>query len=291
LISSSPANQKLFLSLIFCAAVTGASALPTTELVANTKPAIVMIQTDDNSYEPSRLGTGFFITPHWIATNSHVIRGGPYIWISDLNRHRYKYDQTIVENPDLDLAIIQVVEENPSYLRLDASVPIEGQNILVIGNPEGFQGTVSTGIVSSNRGNVIFQITAPTSPGSSGSPVLDQNGAVIGIGESQTREGQNINFAVRSSFLMATDEPNAAGTVPVNLTGQKIGLTEGEGKGVLNQLIAGGDLTRFGLYNAVTRASSDIESYDRATELERAGAAVVELGKAEWQRLLEQSAA
>ena len=64
---------------------------------------------------------------------------------------------------------------------------------------------------------------------------------------------------------------------------------DGENKGVLQHLIEGGDLTRFGLYNAVTRDSADIESYDRATEIERAGAAVVELGKAEWKSLLDQS--
>jgi hypothetical protein len=76
----------------------------------------------------------------------------------------------------------------------------------------------------------------------------------------------------------------------IKLTGQKVGFTEGEGKGILARLIEGGDTSRFGVYNAVTRFSQDVESYDRASELERAGAAVVELGKAEWQRLLQQSA-
>jgi hypothetical protein len=77
----------------------------------------------------------------------------------------------------------------------------------------------------------------------------------------------------------------------VNLTGKQIGLTEGENKGVLQALIEGAELSRFGLYNAVTAYSQGVESYDRASELERAGAAVVELGKAEWQRLLHQAAA
>jgi hypothetical protein len=75
----------------------------------------------------------------------------------------------------------------------------------------------------------------------------------------------------------------------VNLTSKKIGLTEGESRGVLQQLIEGADLTRFGLYNAVTRHSADIPSYDRATELERAGAQVVELPKTEWEQLLNQA--
>lgn len=72
----------------------------------------------------------------------------------------------------------------------------------------------------------------------------------------------------------------------VELTAKKFTLTqENEGKSVLRHLIEGGDLSRFGLYNAITRASQDIESYDRATELERIGAKVIELNRDEWKQL------
>jgi hypothetical protein len=77
----------------------------------------------------------------------------------------------------------------------------------------------------------------------------------------------------------------------VNLTGKEIGTTEGENKGILNALISGGDLTRFGLFNAVTRYSADVDNYDRASELERAGAAVVELEQSDWDRLINKAAA
>lgn len=73
----------------------------------------------------------------------------------------------------------------------------------------------------------------------------------------------------------------------VELSARKLGLLESEGKGVLKHLIEGGDLSQFGLYNAVTRLSQDIESYDRATELERLGAAIIELPKADWKVLAE----
>jgi hypothetical protein len=73
----------------------------------------------------------------------------------------------------------------------------------------------------------------------------------------------------------------------VSLSTKKLGLTDGEGKGVLKHLIEGGDLNRFGLYNAVTRLSQDVEDYDRATELERIGAQVIELPKDGWKRLAE----
>jgi hypothetical protein len=73
----------------------------------------------------------------------------------------------------------------------------------------------------------------------------------------------------------------------VELSTKRLGLLESEGKSVLRHLIEGGDLSRFGLYNAVTRMSQDVESYDRATELERIGAQVIELPKADWQVLAE----
>jgi len=73
----------------------------------------------------------------------------------------------------------------------------------------------------------------------------------------------------------------------IELSSRKLGLLETEGKSVLKHLIEGGDLSRFGLYNAVTRMSQDVESYDRATELERIGAQVIELAKPDWKVLAE----
>jgi hypothetical protein len=73
----------------------------------------------------------------------------------------------------------------------------------------------------------------------------------------------------------------------VEVSRRKLDLTEGEGKGLLRHLAEGGDLSRFGLYNAITRMSQDVQDYDRATELERIGAKVIELPKAEWKLLAE----
>jgi hypothetical protein len=68
----------------------------------------------------------------------------------------------------------------------------------------------------------------------------------------------------------------------IKIAGQKLGINEGEQKGVLQALIKGGDLTRLGLHNAVTRFSQDVDSYDRASELERVGAQVIELPQRDW---------
>jgi hypothetical protein len=73
----------------------------------------------------------------------------------------------------------------------------------------------------------------------------------------------------------------------VEVTAQKIGLNQTEGKSVLRHLIEGGDLSRFGMLNAITRMSADVESYDRASELEVVGAKIIELPKDDWKVLAE----
>lgn len=71
----------------------------------------------------------------------------------------------------------------------------------------------------------------------------------------------------------------------VEVTGKKFGLLEGERDSVLTHLSRGGNLSQYGLHAAVTRASSDLEDYDRATELERVGGKIIELSRKDWQRI------
>lgn len=84
----------------------------------------------------------------------------------------------------------------------DSSQILIGEDVVVMGSPQGFKGTVSKGIISASRGDLI-QITAPISPGSSGGPVLNAYGEVIGIVKALYAEGlsQNINFAIPINFI------------------------------------------------------------------------------------------
>jgi tetratricopeptide (TPR) repeat protein len=90
-------------------------------------------------------------------------------------------------------------------LPIVGKVPQEGESIVVIGNPFGLEGSVSNGIVSAVREisgyGKIIQITAPISPGSSGSPVVNMFGQVIGVATLQAAEGQSLNFAVPSERI------------------------------------------------------------------------------------------
>lgn len=76
----------------------------------------------------------------------------------------------------------------------------------------------------------------------------------------------------------------------VEFGAKQFGFTEGEGKSVLKHLIEGGDLTRYGLFNAVTRTAQDLESYDRASEFEALGGQIIELPKNDWQRMMKVAA-
>jgi hypothetical protein len=71
----------------------------------------------------------------------------------------------------------------------------------------------------------------------------------------------------------------------VELTAKKFTLNEGERTGILAQLIAGRDMTRWGLVNAITAAAQGVDSYDRSTELERLGGEVMELGATDWKKI------
>ena len=73
----------------------------------------------------------------------------------------------------------------------------------------------------------------------------------------------------------------------IERTGKRFGFADSERKGILAHLIEGGDLTRYGLHSAITRFSADVDSYDRATELERVGGAVIDLPASEWREVLK----
>src|SRR5262249_45061622 len=104
-----------------------------------------------------------------------------------------------------DLVVLKISAGRSQALYLGNSEAVQvGETVYAVGNPQGLEGTFSQGIVSSIREvgtDKLLQITAPISPGSSGGPVLNGKGEVIGVSVATFRGGQNLNFAIPSNYL------------------------------------------------------------------------------------------
>jgi hypothetical protein len=169
------------------------------QLVAKTKPATVQIVAFDENWSPIKSGTGFFISADGlVVTNNHVIQGAAHLAARTNEGATFEFQHIVAQPDGVDLAILKFSADGVSFLKLGkSSDAVEGQQVIVIGSPEGLQGTVSAGIISAFRENrSMIQITAPISHGSSGSPVIDENGQVIGVATLVAKEGQNLGFAI-----------------------------------------------------------------------------------------------
>jgi Tfp pilus assembly protein PilF len=197
---------------IFAGKIAAQEFLP--ELVKRIKPSAVAIETFDAKDNTVARGSGFFITTDRIITNRHVIERAARVEIHLLDGRKFPVRGVLAVDGEGDLALLQVDVPRALAIPLPVvrTVPQEGESIVVIGNPYGLEGSVSNGIVSAVREisgyGKIIQITASISPGSSGSPVVNMGGQVIGIATLQAAEGQNLNFAVpaeRISQLRVSD--------------------------------------------------------------------------------------
>ncbi|MEO7674127.1 MAG: trypsin-like peptidase domain-containing protein [Pyrinomonadaceae bacterium] len=177
------------------------------ELVRRIKPSSVAIETFDGKGNTLSRGSGFFIAADRVITNRHVIEKSSRVEVHLVDGKKFTVRGVLAVDGEGDLAMLQV--EVPLALAIPLpiarSVPQEGESIVVVGNPFGLEGSVSNGIVSAVREisgyGKIIQITAPISPGSSGSPVVNMYGQVIGVATLQAAEGQSLNFAVPSERI------------------------------------------------------------------------------------------
>jgi tetratricopeptide (TPR) repeat protein len=202
------AVQTTLLFTILCLSAIGGAAqdfLP--ELVKRIKPSAVAIETFDAKGNTLSRGSGFFVASDKVITNRHVIEKSSRVEIHLISGRKFPVKGVLAIDGEGDLALLQV--EVPAALAaplpIVQRVPLEGESIVVIGNPFGLEGSVSNGIVSAVREipgyGKIIQITAPISPGSSGSPVVNMLGQVIGVATLQAAEGQSLNFAVPSERI------------------------------------------------------------------------------------------
>ena len=195
----------------------GAPPLAIPIMVADVQQAVVTIRTFNPDMKPMGLGTGFFINNQGhLITNHHVLEGAYAATVKTLDGESYPVISVLADNETVDL--IKLAVEIPAaqrrWLQISETPPAIADQVVVVGSPLGLEQTVSEGIVSAIRDvpdvGTIFQFSAPISSGSSGSPVVNQHGQVVGIVSFQSRIGQNLNFALASDNLLKLKKTETA---------------------------------------------------------------------------------
>jgi S1-C subfamily serine protease len=168
-------------------------------------PSVVTLIALDDRDQPLALGSGFFVTRDGVlVTNAHVVSGAARVLV------RWRGQSGVAVKilnfaTRYDLVTIQTsFTSTPAVLLADSDTAAAGQDVVVLGSPQGLEGTVSTGIIGGLRtiaGARYLQITAPISPGSSGGPVFNTQGRVIAISTATSAKGQNLNFALPVNLL------------------------------------------------------------------------------------------
>jgi len=171
------------------------------DIAARSTPAIVTVRTDDG------LGTGFVVRKDgWVATNFHVVRGATAVTVVFSDHREFPVVEIMNANRLHDLVILRIEARDLPVLSLGDSDQVRpGDSVLAIGHPLGLEDTVSNGLISAVRevhaGLSVLQISAPIAPGSSGGPLFNDRGEVIGVATAVSTSGQNLNFGLPSKYV------------------------------------------------------------------------------------------
>ena len=191
--------------LLFCV-VTETTAQTPQQIAQKAFRSTVLLVMEDANGQPLSLGSGFFVKDDQIATNLHVVEGATRGYAKLVGKEtKFNIEGYTAIDEKRDLIILKVAAFGSQAISLGNSDFAQvGETVYAVGNPRGLEGTFSQGIISSIRpvsSDKIIQMTAPLSPGSSGGPVLNRRGEVIGVSVLTIRDGQNLNFAIPSNYL------------------------------------------------------------------------------------------
>jgi serine protease Do len=194
-LAGEPAPSKLPL-----AARPAIGPLSPAEIAAHAQPAVVTVRAGDG------FGSGFVAGNGRVATSLHVISAGTPVIVVVPGGREVRDLTVVATDADSDLAVLGVPGAIGPPLPLgDSDAARPGDRVVAIGHPFGLDHTVSDGLLSAVRklpaGLSLLQISAPISPGSSGGPLFNDRGEVIGVATLASVAGQNLNFCVPINLL------------------------------------------------------------------------------------------
>ncbi len=212
--------MALFNWLVMSAPLTAETEL--TKLVNEIRPAVVTVIVYDINQVVTNIGSGFFIDKYGhLITNYHVLDGKYTAEVKTAEGNTYPIKLIVADNKATDLVkvLVDIPPKKVKWVKTADSLPSIAEQVLVVGSPMGLEQTVSEGIVSSIREipsvGEFFQMSAPISPGSSGSPVINLKGQVVGIATFQMVRGQNLNFAVSVKSVRKLKPVKAGMSMPL----------------------------------------------------------------------------
>jgi hypothetical protein len=227
--------------------------------------------TFDANQQPLAIGSGFYVsTDGEIATNFHVVKGARSATVREHGSGAQIPITAILSiDYDRDLVLLKASKKTVPVTFGNSDSAEVGDKVVAIGNPQGLAGTVSEGIISGIR-NIdndfsLIQITAPISPGSSGGPLFDSKGNVIGVTTAYVQESQNLNFAVPGKYVKGLLINESHGT-PLSdfyyeerrpkISSSGIGQNESELVKVID--VDSKDCTEFSIYNGTSHSITKV---------------------------------
>jgi len=216
--------------------ISGGAVATVHDVYETVSPSVVVVYNMNESGQMRGHGTGFFIDP-WgmVATNYHVVEGASSLKIKTKGGMMMDVRGVAAADPENDVVILSAILPVDSIrtLKMAPALPQVGERIVVIGTPYNPQlaQTITDGLVSALRplpgGKRLIQISAPISPGSSGSPVVNMKGEVIGIASRVHRQASHIGIAVPGEIIssLTPSAPFPVTSLPV-LYANQIAVTE-----------------------------------------------------------------
>jgi S1-C subfamily serine protease len=239
------------------------------KIVAHARPAVVVIETDKG------LGSGFVVKADGtIVTNAHVVANATAMAVKLASGEVYRNVYLLSSDPIDDLAFLKIEAVDLPTIPLGNSNDVQvGEEVLLVGAPQGLEQTVSNGLISGIRldeGLRVLQTSAAASPGSSGGPLLNRSGEAVGVMSFKMVNGENLNFTIPINYVrgkldtLTLSNPKAFGPLEAQIKKHRGVWVAGHGSGQFESVSM--DILDFLSTNGVEIANDGTQRFTNLNE-------------------------